>query len=95
MGDTAWVNEQLGMGDAPGSWRGAMVGTVVSEYGLFSGGQSLRAAWPAHLPFNRVAASGMIDFLAAVRAIRDEQCDIALAGMPKHFTPCSRPAFTR
>jgi len=92
MGDTLWVAEHLGLAhllprqQVPW-WEQWLPNTgcsqVANRFGL--GGPRL-----CH---STACASGMIDILSAVRAIRDNQCDIALAGSAEGFHPLFAAGF--
>lgn len=92
MGDTGYVNEQLGLflHEDPCAvpwWEQWMpntaCSTVANRYGL---------AGP-RICHSVACASGLIDVLAAVRSIRDDQCDIALAGSAEAFHPLFAAGF--
>ncbi len=79
MGDSTWVDEQLGLRGAADPrhtpwWEQFFPNTtcyhLARRYGL--GGP--------RLSYSTACASSLISVLAAVRAIRDDQCDICLAG---------------
>jgi 3-oxoacyl-(acyl-carrier-protein) synthase len=92
MGDTGFVNEQLGvfLPEDPCAvpwWEQWMpntaCSTIANRYGL---------AGP-RICHSVACASGLIDILAAVRSIRDDQCDIALAGSAEAFHPLFAAGF--
>ncbi|HVW37316.1 MAG TPA: beta-ketoacyl synthase N-terminal-like domain-containing protein, partial [Pirellulales bacterium] len=79
MGDTGWFDEQPGRSPAPHAkdlpwWHQWLPNTacslVANRYGLTG----------PRLCHSTACASGLVEVLSAVRAIRDGQCDIALAG---------------
>lgn len=92
MGDTDYVTERCGMkhlipdGKQPW-WNGWLpntaCATVASDYGL--GGPRLSNS--------TACASGTIAILKAIRAIRDGQCDIALAGSSEAIHPLFAAGF--
>jgi 3-oxoacyl-(acyl-carrier-protein) synthase len=82
MGDTSWVAEQLGLSHLLAAvpwWCQWLPNTACSQvanrYRLFG----------PRLCHSTACASGLIDIISAVRAIRDDQCDIALAGSAEGF----------
>ncbi|HEX3654258.1 MAG TPA: beta-ketoacyl-[acyl-carrier-protein] synthase family protein [Pirellulales bacterium] len=92
MGDTGWVREHLGLPhpdgpDAVAWWRQWMPNTactaVANHFGL---------AGP-RLCHSTACASGLIDVLAAMRAIQDGQCEMALAGSADAFHPLFAAGF--
>ncbi|HEV7221744.1 MAG TPA: beta-ketoacyl synthase N-terminal-like domain-containing protein, partial [Pirellulales bacterium] len=92
MGDTGWFDEQPGRRPAPHArelpwWHQWLPNTacslVANRYGL---------AGP-RLCHSTACASGLIEVLSAVRAIRDGQCDIALAGSAEAFHPLFAAGF--
>lgn len=91
MGDTGHVNEKLGIPDRPEDgvpwWHQWMPNTacsrVANRYGLHG----------PRICHSTACASGMIDILSAVRAIRDNQCDIALAGSAEGIHPLFAAGF--
>ena len=92
MGDTGWFNEQLGRSPAAHAralpwWHQWLPNTacslVANRYGL---------AGP-RLCHSTACASGLIEVLSAVRSIRDDQCDIALAGSAEAFHPLFAAGF--
>ncbi|HEY5315612.1 MAG TPA: beta-ketoacyl synthase N-terminal-like domain-containing protein, partial [Pirellulales bacterium] len=92
MGDTGWVREHLGLPHPDGQgavawWRQWMPNTactlVANRFGL---------AGP-RLCHSTACASGLIDILAAVRAIQDGQCELALAGSAEAFHPLFAAGF--
>ena len=94
MGDTGFIEQQYNHYDesAPRSvpwWSQWMPNTacsiVANEHGL---------AGP-RICHSTACASGLIDILAAVRAIRDNQCDVALAGSAEAFHPLFAAGFHR
>jgi 3-oxoacyl-(acyl-carrier-protein) synthase len=91
MGDTGFVNERLNVSDRTSDavpwWHQWMPNTacsiVANRYGL----QGPR------LCHSTACASGVIDILGAVRAIQDNQCDIALAGSAEGIHPLFAAGF--
>ena len=92
MGDTGWFDEQPGRSPAPHAkdlpwWHQWLPNTgcslVANRYGLMG----------PRLCHSTACASGLIEVLAAVRAIRDGQCDIALAGSAEAFHPLFAAGF--
>ena len=73
-------------GEVP-AWKQWLPNTACSEIGNHYG-----LAGPRYC-HSTACASGLIDILAAVRAIRDNQCDIALAGSAEAFTPLVAAGF--
>ena len=94
MGDTSWVDEQLGFKDpadpnhAPW-WEQFLPSRACSrlatKYGL--GGP--------RLSYSTACASSLISILSAVRAIQDDQCDIAIAGGADAIDPLFAAGFDR
>ena len=58
---------------------------IANEYGLFG----------PRLSHSTACASGLIDFISAVRAIQDDQCDLALAGSGEAITALFAAGFHR
>jgi 3-oxoacyl-(acyl-carrier-protein) synthase len=58
---------------------------IANRYGLFG----------PRLCHSTACASGLIDFISAVRAIQDDQCDIALAGSGEAISPLFAAGFHR
>ena len=92
MGDTGWFDEQPGRSPAPHSkdlpwWHQWLPNTacslVANRYGLTG----------PRLCHSTACASGLVEVLAAVRSIRDGQCDIALAGSAEAFHPLFAAGF--
>ena len=91
MGDTGYVNSQLALRDRPDDgipwWHQWMPNTACSQvanrYGLHG----------PRLCHSTACVSGMIDILGAVRAIQDDQCDIALAGSAEGIHPLFAAGF--
>jgi 3-oxoacyl-(acyl-carrier-protein) synthase len=91
MADTGLFDEQPGR-SPPGSrtvpwWHqwfpNTACATVASRFGLFG----------PRLCHSTACASGLIEVLSAVRAIRDDQCDLALAGSAEAFHPLFAAGF--
>lgn len=92
MGDTGFIESQLGMYDdsAPGAlpwWAQWMPNSscvsVANEYGLLG----------PRICHSTACASGLIDILAGVRSIRDGQCDIAVVGSGDFLHPLFAAGF--
>jgi 3-oxoacyl-(acyl-carrier-protein) synthase len=92
MGDTSWVAEQLGLyhliAEIPW-WHQWLPNTacslVASRYGMTG----------PRLCHSTACASGLVDIIAAYRALVDDQCDIALAGSAEAFHPLFAAGFHR
>jgi 3-oxoacyl-(acyl-carrier-protein) synthase len=94
MGDTSWVDEQLGLKHPSDPnhaswWQQWLPNTACSKlaakYGL--GGP--------RLSYSTACASSLISILSAVRAIQDDQCDIAIAGGADAIDPLFAAGFDR
>ena len=91
MGDTSGIGGPDGTDrselDATGYWRQMLPNTacvtVANRYGLYG----------PRLCHSAACASGLIDILAAVRAIEDHQCDVALAGSAEGIHPLFAAGF--
>lgn len=92
MGDSTWVDEQLGrmIANEPGRtqwWEQWFPNTACSRlanrYGLNG----------PRLTYSTACASGLISIISAVRAIQDDQCDIALAGGADMIDPLFAAGF--
>jgi 3-oxoacyl-(acyl-carrier-protein) synthase len=92
MGDTGWVRERLGMPhpdgpDAVPWWQQWMPNTacrtVANRFGL---------AGP-RVCHSTACASSLIDVVAAMRSIHDDQCDLALAGSADAIHPLLAAGF--
>ena len=92
MGDTGPLEDPFGLYDmsAPGSipWWAQMFpnttcSTVANRFEL----------WGPRICHSTACASGLIDLLAAVRAIEDDQCDIALVGAADAIHPLLAAGF--
>ncbi len=93
MGDTGYVVERCGLQDSldpPGKppwWRqwfpSTACATVAQDYDLRG----------PRLSNSTACASGSIAILKAVRAIRDDQCDLALAGSSEAIHPLFAAGF--
>mgnify|MGYP002625044394 CR=1 FL=1 len=86
MGDTGYIENQFGLDHRPEpnalNWwdqyfPSTACSVVTAAFGLYGPTFSHSVA----------CASGLVDILAAVRALRDGQCDIALAGSSEAFHP--------
>jgi 3-oxoacyl-(acyl-carrier-protein) synthase len=90
MGDTSWVNEQLSIHhllSAVPWWHQWLPNTACA---------SVANRWGLNGPrlcHSTACASGLIDILGAARALRDDQCDIALAGSAEAFHPLFAAGF--
>ena len=85
-----WVNEQLSIHhlfSAVPWWHQWLPNTacsaVANRWGLYG----------PRLCHSTACASGLIDIIAAVRALADDQCDIALAGSAEAFHPLFAAGF--
>jgi 3-oxoacyl-(acyl-carrier-protein) synthase len=94
MGDTDFVVQQMGRDDLivegkPDWWTQWLPNTacsvVANRYGLLG----------PRICHSTACSSGLIDFLSAVRAIRDGQCDVALAGSAEAIHPLFAAGFYR
>ncbi len=94
MGDTSWVDEQLGLKHPSdpnhASWweqwlPNSACSKLATKYGL--GGP--------RLSYSTACASSLISILSAVRAIQDDQCDIAIAGGADAIDPLFAAGFDR
>ncbi len=92
MGDTTWVDEQLGKPlpvDRPPWWGQGLPNTSCSrtadKYGLRG----------PRLSHSTACSTSLISIMAATRAIRDRQCDIALAGGADAVEPLFVAGFDR
>ncbi|MGD9644888.1 MAG: beta-ketoacyl synthase [Pirellulales bacterium] len=92
IGDTGWLEREIGGYDtsAPGAlewWQQWMpnttCSTIANQHGLYG----------PRICHSTACASGLIDFLSAVRAIRHGQADIALAGSGEAFHPLFAAGF--
>lgn len=92
MGDTDWVTEHVGRCDlipaGKRPWYGQWLpntacSMVANDYGLYG----------PRLSNSTACASGTIAILKAVRAIRDGQCDLALAGSSEAIHPLFAAGF--
>jgi 3-oxoacyl-(acyl-carrier-protein) synthase len=92
MGDSAYIPVLMGRDDmsprdAAPWWGQWMPNTACSYVANYFG---LRGPRISH---SVACASGMVDILAAVRSIRDGQCDLALAGSAEAFHPLFAAGF--
>jgi 3-oxoacyl-(acyl-carrier-protein) synthase len=94
IGDTDFIVEQLGRDDlmTPGKppwWTqwlpNSACSLIANEIGAFG----------PRLCHSTACASGLIDILAAVRAIQDGQCDVALAGSAEAIHPLFAAGFEK
>ncbi len=92
MGDTHYVAEQLGVTNKlppheVNWWQQWLPNTacvdVANRFGLYG----------PRICHSTACASGLIDFLTAVRSIQDNQCDLALAGSAEAFHPLFAAGF--
>ena len=85
MGDTRWSAEQFGLshllpqGNIPW-WEQWLPNTACSRVA------NRHRLFGPRLCHSTACASGLIEVLGAVRAIQDDQCDIALAGSAEAFS---------
>ena len=94
MGDTAWVDQQLGLipPDDPRRvpwWRQFLPNMACSELANYYGLHGPRAS------YSTACATGLISVLSATRAIRDGQCDLAIAGGADAINPLFAAGFHR
>jgi len=93
MGDSRWVDQVLGLasGDTGQSvwWEQWLPGSACSRLAQKHG-----SLGPRHCN-STACASSLISIMAAVRAIRDDQCDIALAGGGDMIDPLFVAGFDR
>jgi len=92
MGDTRWIFDHHGAcrvvqpGEIP-FWQQWLPNTtcaaIAQRYGLYG----------PRICHSTACASGVIDFLCAVRAVRDGQCDVALAGSGEGIDPLFAAGF--
>ncbi|HEX4129040.1 MAG TPA: beta-ketoacyl-[acyl-carrier-protein] synthase family protein [Pirellulales bacterium] len=91
MGDTGFVNNQLNLqpsspGDVPW-WQQWLPNTgcshVANRFGLNG----------PRMCHSTACASGLIEVLSAMRALEDDQCDVALAGSAEAFHPLFASGF--
>lgn len=93
VGDFRWVDQQLGLpsGDtgevnwAEYLFPAASCNAVASKFGAFG----------PRLCYSTACASSLISVMSAARAIRDGQCDIALAGGGDAIDPVFAAGFNR
>ncbi len=95
MGDTSWLRPRETREHSgpcpPGAlwWEQWMPNTacsmIANRYGLCG----------PRICHSTACASGLIDILAAVRAIKDNQCDVALAGSAEGIDPLFAAGFQR
>jgi 3-oxoacyl-(acyl-carrier-protein) synthase len=92
MGDSSWVDEQLGLKDprdprCPPFWRQWLPNTacwrLARRYGLNG----------PRLTYSTACASSLVSVLSAVRTIQDDQCDIALTGGADAINPLFAAGF--
>jgi 3-oxoacyl-(acyl-carrier-protein) synthase len=94
MGDTDFVTEHLGRSDLiePGKaawWQQWLPNTACA---------TVAGCWRLYGPrlsHSTACSSGLVDILAAVRAIQDGQCDVALAGSAEFIHPLFAAGFYR
>ncbi|MCE9555024.1 MAG: beta-ketoacyl-[acyl-carrier-protein] synthase family protein [Planctomycetes bacterium] len=91
MGDTGWFAEHYGRHDllpAEGlnwnQWLPNSACVSVAEHYGFAG---------PRIGHSTACASGLMDVLAAIRSLRDDQCDVALAGSAEAFHPLFAAGF--
>jgi 3-oxoacyl-(acyl-carrier-protein) synthase len=92
MGDTRWKAEQLGLGhlnvQGPTPWWEQWLPNtacvrIANRYSLHG----------PRLCHSTACASGLIEVFSAMRAIQDDQCDLALAGSAEAFSPLFAAGF--
>lgn len=92
MGDYSWIRQRLGDSLVPRladsviarQWLpNSTCATIAYEHGLLG----------PRICHSTACASGLIDFMCAVRAIRDDQCDLALAGSAESIDPLFAAGF--
>lgn len=89
MGDTSWLEELFQAGRLPRRSCGDQwlpnsgCASVAHRFGL----------WGPRICHSTACASGLVDFLCAVRAIQDGQCDAALAGSAEAIHPLFAAGF--
>ena len=92
IGDTWWLETVTGYGDERGPdavpWHHQFLPSsacveVANRFGLYG----------PRLCHSTACASGLVEVLAAARAIRDGQCDLALAGSGEAFHPIFAAGF--
>ena len=91
MGDTGWFAERYGRHDLLpttglnwNQWLPNSACVSVAEHFGFAG---------PRIGHSTACASGLMEVLAAIRALRDDQCDIALAGSAEAFHPLFAAGF--
>jgi 3-oxoacyl-(acyl-carrier-protein) synthase len=94
MGDSAWVDAQLGLipPDDPQRvpwWKQFLPNMACSELANHYGLYGPRAS------YSTACATGLISVLSATRAIRDNQCDLAIAGGADAIDPLFAAGFNR
>jgi 3-oxoacyl-(acyl-carrier-protein) synthase len=94
MGDSAWVDAQLGLipPDDPRRvpwWMQFLPNMACSELANHYGLNGPRAS------YSTACATGLISVLSATRAIRDNQCDLAIAGGADAIDPLFAAGFNR
>jgi 3-oxoacyl-(acyl-carrier-protein) synthase len=89
MGDTRWLEERARTGRDPQglSWDhwlpNSGCASIAERFGL----------WGPRICHSTACASGLIDFLCAVRSIQCGQCDVALAGSAEAIHPLFAAGF--
>ena len=90
MGDTSWAADEfrLSRHQSAVPWfhqwlPNTACSNVANRFGLYG----------PRLCHSTACASGLIDIISAVRAVRDNQCDIALAGSAEAFHPLFAAGF--
>jgi 3-oxoacyl-(acyl-carrier-protein) synthase len=94
MGDTTWVDEQSGLKDPNDPtfrtwWWQFLPNTACSELANRYGLRGPRVS------YSTACASSLISIMSAVRAIRDDQCDIALCGGADAIDPLFAAGFRK
>lgn len=93
IGDTGWIDDgafgRFRAPDEPLWWEQFLPNASCSEVA-----NRYRLCGP-RFSHSVACASGLIDILSAVRAVRDQQCDIALAGSAEAIHPLFAAGFQR
>ena len=92
MGDTRWVDEKLGLLPANDPTTIAWCDQFLPNTACVELANHFRLYGP-RLSFSTACASSLVSVLSAVRAIRDGQCDLALAGGADAIDPLFTAGF--